>query len=131
VLATSLVHKTDTIPRFTSRSCSWRFAGFNASAFYLVACRRTMGPDAEPQVPRAARIVATISILMWIGVIVCGRLLTFYRPGICGPEPPLIADCMPAFIGPAEAVRRILSGRPRIADPFNQPSGKTPANEAL
>ena len=45
-----------------------------------------MGPGAEPEVPRRARVIAGISIAMWIAVIVCGRLLTFYRPGVCGPE---------------------------------------------
>ena len=71
-------------------------AGFNATAFYLVAARRTMGPDAEARVPRAAKIIATISVLMWLGIIVCGRLITFYRPGDCGPEGPgILADCIP------------------------------------
>jgi len=28
----------------------------------------------------SARIIAAVSLSMWIGVIVAGRLLTFYRP---------------------------------------------------
>jgi hypothetical protein len=27
-----------------------------------------------------ARIIAVTSLACWIGVIICGRLLTFYRP---------------------------------------------------
>ena len=66
------------------------------SAFYLVAARRTMGPGADARVPRAAKIIATTSVVMWVAIIVCGRLITFYRPGDCGPEGPgVIAECIP------------------------------------
>jgi hypothetical protein len=30
--------------------------------------------------PRAAKVAAAISLCCWIGVIVCGRLITYYRP---------------------------------------------------
>ena len=83
-------------PAFHFKMLFMAVAGFNASSFYLVAARRTMGPDADDEVPRRAKIIAAISISMWIGVIVCGRLLTFYRPGICGPEGPgFLAYCIP------------------------------------
>ena len=43
-----------------------------------------------------AAILSLISLSMWIAVIVCGRLLTFYRPGLCGPEGPgFLAYCIP------------------------------------
>ena len=83
-------------PAFHFKLLFMAVAGCNATAFYLVAAEKTMGAGAEPQVPRKARIVAAVSIAMWIGVIVCGRLLTFYRPGGCPPEGPgLIAECIP------------------------------------
>jgi hypothetical protein len=45
---------------------------------------------------RAAKIMAVISLCAWIAVIICGRLLTFYRPGDCGPQGPgIIAECIP------------------------------------
>jgi hypothetical protein len=83
-------------PAFQFKLLFMAVAGFNASSFYLVAARRTMGPEAEREVPRVAKIIAATSVAMWISVIVCGRLLTFYRPGDCGPQGPgIIADCTP------------------------------------
>ena len=85
-------------PAFHFKMLFMAVAGFNASSFYLLASRRTMGPNAEEDVPRTAKIIAATSILMWIGVIVCGRLLTFYRPGLCGPEGPgFLAECIPVI----------------------------------
>ena len=83
-------------PAFHFKLLFMAVAGFNASSFYFIAADRTMGPNAEPRVPRVAKIIAAASIAMWIGVIVCGRLLTFYRPDICGPEGPgFLAYCIP------------------------------------
>jgi len=83
-------------PAFHFKMLFMAVAGFNATSFYLVAARRTMGPDAEEHVPRAAKIIAATSLLMWVAIIVCGRLLTFYRPGVCGPEGPgFLAYCIP------------------------------------
>jgi hypothetical protein len=83
-------------PAFHFKMLFMAVAGFNALSFYLVAARRTMGADAEEGIPRSARIIAATSILMWIAIIVCGRLLTFYRPGVCGPDGPgFLAYCIP------------------------------------
>ena len=83
-------------PAFHFKMLFMAIAGFNASAFYLVAARRTMGPEAAAEVPRRAKLIAATSIAMWVGIIVCGRLLTFYRPGECPREGPgIIADCIP------------------------------------
>jgi hypothetical protein len=58
-------------------------AGLNAGAFYLGVFRRArrLGPgeDAEP----AAKVIAALSLFLWTGVIVFGRMLTFYRPADC------------------------------------------------
>jgi hypothetical protein len=83
-------------PAFHFKILFMAIAGFNASAFYLVAARRTMGPEAAPEVPRRAKFIAATSIAMWVGIIVCGRLLTFYRPGDCGQAGPgFLAECVP------------------------------------
>ena len=85
-------------PAFHFKILFMAIAGFNASAFYLVAAGRTMGPDAAPEVPRRAKFIAATSIAMWVGIIVCGRLLTFYRPWPCGAEGPgAIAECIPGY----------------------------------
>jgi len=75
-------------------------AGLNASIFYITLYRRTIAPGAPADAPRAAKIVAATSLSLWIGVIVCGRMLTFFRPGPCGPEGPgLLAECIPRRLG--------------------------------
>ena len=78
----------------TVRKIYWRL--FVAGAFYLIAYRRATAPGASADAPRSAKVIATISLCMWIGVIVCGRLLTFFRPADCGPEGAgLVATCIP------------------------------------
>jgi hypothetical protein len=56
-------------------------AGINIAVFYGSAISRdmkTLPPDA-PAGP-LLRLVAGTSLSMWIAVLVCGRLLTFFRP---------------------------------------------------
>jgi hypothetical protein len=36
--------------------------------------------------PRSAKIIGGASLLLWIGVIIAGRMLTFYRPIECMEE---------------------------------------------
>jgi hypothetical protein len=83
-------------PAFHFKLLFMGVAGFNALAFYLLAYRPSTAPGAPADAPRAAKIIAATSLCMWIAVIVCGRLLTFYRPGPCPPEGPgFIAECIP------------------------------------
>jgi hypothetical protein len=83
-------------PSFQFKVLFILLAGANAFTFYLTAYRRVTAPDAPPDAPRIAKAVAAVSLSLWIGVIVCGRLLTFFRPGDCPPEGPgVIADCTP------------------------------------
>jgi hypothetical protein len=83
-------------PAFQFKLLFMAVAGFNALSFYVLAYRPSTAPGSPAEAPRAARIIAATSLCMWIAVIICGRLLTFYRPGICGPEGPgVIAECIP------------------------------------
>src|SRR5262245_7490863 len=73
-------------------------AGLNASAFYLTSYARATAPGAPSQAPRLAKVIGLISIAMWLGVIIAGRLLTFYRPEPCGPDGPgFISRCIPDY----------------------------------
>jgi uncharacterized membrane protein len=75
-------------------------AGLNASAFYLTSYRRVTGAAAPSDAPRLAKVIAAASLCLWIGVIVAGRLLTFYRPFPCGPQGPgFLAECIPYYYG--------------------------------
>jgi hypothetical protein len=83
-------------PAFHFKMLFMGLAGLNMMAFYLTTSRRTMGPGAGDETPRAAKMIAATSLCLWIAIIVCGRLLTFYRPGECGPQGPgVIAECIP------------------------------------
>jgi hypothetical protein len=43
-------------------------------------------------------VIGLISIAMWLGVIIAGRLLTFYRPEPCGSKGPgFISRCIPDY----------------------------------
>ena len=73
-------------------------AGLNASAFYITSYRAATSPGAPDDAPRIAKIIAIASITLWLGVIISGRLLTFYRPCPCGPEGPgFLAECLPNY----------------------------------
>ena len=83
-------------PSFHFKILFMALAGVNILIFYSIAFRvvKAGGPGADA--PRIAKVVAVASLTLWIGVIVCGRLLTFYRPGQCGPNLPSILDCIPS-----------------------------------
>ncbi|XYJ10598.1 DUF6644 family protein [Telluria sp. B2] len=52
-------------------------AGFNALAFHVFPYRSVAGWERELAAPKAARLHALLSILLWVGVISCGRLLAY------------------------------------------------------
>jgi len=73
-------------PSFLLKMLFVAIAGVNALMFYLTVGPQTLARDASPDVPWATRVFATISLAMWLGVIVAGRLITFYRPFDCAPD---------------------------------------------
>jgi len=52
-------------------------AGLNALAFHLRPYRSVAGWDRERAAPPLARAGAALSILLWLGVISCGRMLAY------------------------------------------------------
>ncbi|MDO8630255.1 MAG: hypothetical protein Q7R41_07155, partial [Phycisphaerales bacterium] len=55
-------------------------AGLNMAAFYLTMFRKVRALDPGDQAPLPARVIGGVSLAAWIGVMTCGRLLTFFRP---------------------------------------------------
>ena len=83
-------------PAFHFKLLFMALAGVNVLAFYLTLFRKvkTLGPGVDT--PRAAKVVGGASLFLWTAVIVCGRMLTFYRPFNCGPGGPgFLATCLP------------------------------------
>ncbi|MBI2186505.1 MAG: hypothetical protein HYU37_05200 [Acidobacteria bacterium] len=71
-------------------------AGLNIVAFYTLFFRRVRLLDAGARAPAALTVIGAVSLACWIAVIICGRLITFYRPPLCAPGEPLafIATCI-------------------------------------
>src|SRR4051812_46456324 len=55
-------------------------AGLNVLVFYTASFRevQALGPGADA--PLRAKIITGVSLGSWITVLICGRLLTFFRP---------------------------------------------------
>jgi hypothetical protein len=71
-------------------------AGTNAGMFYLTSWRTAFGGSEVYEAPRRAKVIAAISLSAWMAVIVCGRLITFFRPFDCDPaSTPIVLNCFP------------------------------------
>jgi hypothetical protein len=82
-------------PSFHLKMVFLAVAGGNAFLFYLLPGRH-LRSDATVRTPRIAKVIAFVSLTLWLSIMVSGRLITFYRPGLCEPEGPgFIADCIP------------------------------------
>jgi hypothetical protein len=55
-------------------------AGLNVVLFYSAAFRDVRHLGAGAEAPARAKIFTGISLGAWLGVLICGRLLTFFRP---------------------------------------------------
>ncbi len=55
-------------------------AGINVAVFYSSAFAETKHVPAGAQAPLRLRIITGISLSSWVLVLICGRLLTFFRP---------------------------------------------------
>jgi hypothetical protein len=55
-------------------------AGINVLVFYSAAFRELQALEAGADAPLRAKIITGISLGSWVAVLICGRLLTFFRP---------------------------------------------------
>jgi len=68
-------------PSFFWKGVFMAVAGMNVALFYLSAAfREVKMMPAGADAPFRAKLIAGTSLGAWIGVLICGRLLTFYRP---------------------------------------------------
>ncbi len=67
-------------PSFQSKLLCMLLAGLNMALFYGTTFQAALQSGAAPAVMTRARVFAALSLLFWGGVIVGGRLITFYRP---------------------------------------------------
>jgi hypothetical protein len=76
VLTTPDLHN----PAFLVKMSMMLLAGINMVLFYLIAARAVWLTDADALPPRRARIFGAVSLLCWLGVMTCGRVITAFRP---------------------------------------------------
>lgn len=55
-------------------------AGVNALLFYAIAARGVWLTADGAMPPARARLFGAVSLLCWLGVIACGRVITAFRP---------------------------------------------------
>jgi hypothetical protein len=67
-------------PAFQVKLALMLVAGLNVLFFYRFVFARVRESDADAQAPLAAKVAAAVSLSCWVGVIVCGRLITYFRP---------------------------------------------------
>ncbi|MBF8301683.1 MAG: hypothetical protein HW394_2053 [Acidobacteria bacterium] len=83
-------------PAFHLKMLCVILAGANVVLFYLTMYRRVnrLGPGAQG--PVLARLSGAVSLVLWVTVIICGRMITFYRPALCRPGDAagFLADCI-------------------------------------
>ena len=53
-------------------------AALNAALFHLRPFKQVAGWDQGTRAPLAARVAACLSLVLWTGVIACGRLLAYF-----------------------------------------------------
>jgi hypothetical protein len=78
-LAMFVAHAGDLIasPVFALKICLIMAAGVNAAVFHAGVFRGAGQWDVDVMPPAAARAAAALSLLLWISVIACGRLLAY------------------------------------------------------
>lgn len=64
-------------PVFILKLCLIAMAGANAALFHLGVYRSVAGWDVNATTPGIARFQALLSMLLWVVVILCGRLLAY------------------------------------------------------
>ena len=67
-------------PAVQSKLFFMLIAGINMMFFYATTARYVNSADAAAPIVSRAKIMAIISLGCWCAVIICGRLITYYRP---------------------------------------------------
>ena len=74
-------------PIFQAKMLFVLLAGINVLAFYLTVFPQVEALRPGEDAPLSAKIIGGTSLFLWVAVMCCGRLLTFYREyGIPPPQ---------------------------------------------
>lgn len=64
-------------PAFVTKMTLIVLAGINALTFHRVVYATASHWDVGPMVPAGAKIAAAVSLVLWLGIISCGRLIAY------------------------------------------------------
>lgn len=67
-------------PAFITKMLIMSGAGINMVVFYTTTSSAVKGTRPVAHALSRGKIIAAVSLSCWLGVIVCGRLITYYRP---------------------------------------------------
>jgi hypothetical protein len=67
-------------PALQSKLALVGLAGVNMLAFYATTAQAVAATPADALPPPRARVFAAVSLACWLGAIVCGRVITAFRP---------------------------------------------------
>ena len=86
--STFLMTETDQYiynPAFHFKMLFIALAGLNVLLFNVTMFRRVSVLPAGADTPHLAKMCGAASLVFWTAVIICGRMLTFFRPNACQP----------------------------------------------
>ncbi|MDD9890951.1 MAG: hypothetical protein OXU66_04260 [Gammaproteobacteria bacterium] len=67
-------------PAFQTKMLFMLLAGLNMLWFYATTSQQVKATNGEIAVSNRAKIIAAVSLLSWSIIIICGRLITYFRP---------------------------------------------------
>ena len=67
-------------PAFQTKMLFMFIAGINMAWFYATTSSQVKLTHAVSAVPSRAKTIALVSLLSWAVIIICGRLITYFRP---------------------------------------------------
>ncbi len=67
-------------PAFWAKCVFLVLAGANVGVFYLTVARRVEETEPGQPIPPFARVIGGASLVLWLSVLIAGRLIGFYKP---------------------------------------------------
>ena len=67
-------------PAFQIKLSLLALAGLNVLLFYGTTAQKALATADGALPPLRARVFGAVSLLCWLGIIACGRVITLYRP---------------------------------------------------
>ncbi len=80
LLGTSEAEKYAPNPYFWTKMTLLTLIGIHALIFRPIVYNKTEELDRSPVIPTKAKVAATLSLVLWTGMFVMGRLIAYYEP---------------------------------------------------